>query len=85
MCAADVVGLNLQAGEAVRLGIVAQHQVAIALIRVGFLRVGIDPNHPSPHDAGLVTAVADRVLNLDEPTATLSDVEIERISARCAR
>ena len=44
MRAADVVGLNLEAGERVGLGFVAQHEVAVALVGVGFLRVGIDDN-----------------------------------------
>ena len=40
--AADVVGLDFEAGERAGFSVVAEHEVAVALVSVGFLRVGID-------------------------------------------
>ncbi|MDF3059260.1 MAG: hypothetical protein K0R17_3475, partial [Rariglobus sp.] len=42
VAATDVVGLDFQAGEAVGLGLVGEHQVTVLLIGVGLLSVGFD-------------------------------------------
>ena len=42
--AANIVGLNLEPGEAAGLRRVGQHQIAIALVSVGFLGVRVDDN-----------------------------------------
>ena len=40
--AADIVGLDFKAGKTVGLGSIAEHEVAVGLVGVGFLRVGFD-------------------------------------------
>ena len=65
--AADVVGLDLQAGDRVGAGGVREHQVVVLLVGVGALGVLLDPDHPLPDDprlvleARLVEQVAGRV------------------------
>jgi len=49
--AADIVGLNFQAGNRIGAGVIGEHQVVIALIAVCLLRVFVDLDHPAPNDA----------------------------------
>jgi hypothetical protein len=52
--AADVVGLNLESGQGIGLGLVAEHEVAVALVGVGLLRVGFDDDQAREDRARLV-------------------------------
>ena len=46
--AADVVGLDLEAGDRRRLRIGREQQVAVLLIGVGLLRAPVDADDPAP-------------------------------------
>src|SRR4051812_1432663 len=48
VCAADVVGEDLEARDRVRVGALGQQQVAALLERVGLLRARVDLDHPAP-------------------------------------
>ena len=46
--AADVVGLDLEAGDGIGVGVGGEEQVAALLEGVGLLRAGVDPDHAAP-------------------------------------
>jgi hypothetical protein len=51
MRAAHIIGQDFQPGDRIGPGLVAQHQVAIGLVAIGFLRARRDVNHPLPDGA----------------------------------
>ena len=54
MGAAHVVRQDLQARDRVGMGFLAQHQVAVLLVRVRLLGFLLDADHPAPDRPGLV-------------------------------
>src|SRR5208283_4776646 len=85
--AADVVRLDLEAGEGVGLRLVAQHKVAVALVGVRLLGVGIDYDQAGEDRARLVQEGvlveevrlrARRLVDLERPLVALPGARRDR-------
>lgn len=54
VCAAYIVSLDLETWDRVRSGLVAEHQIIVALITIGLLRSGVDLDHAAPDCPGSI-------------------------------